>query len=451
VAGTSRHRWLHIDLPNGSMLPPTLTGETIEYRILRLKTLATGRRAAVITMDVGQGTGDIGFRSDVMLNFLCQAEPAAAGSEFQNNITQQTAKEFSNARRPENDEEMRRWLENMVVYHDFSHDEISEALGLTPAEIDRQLKRFAIEPGTRPPRKPNEPLVLLPYPGGRHPRIGFLEGAIDPQRETKATVFAPWDNSSYVVLDVPEAIWSNLGLTYLAHTHVPTIWSNNNVKLPELEWQSGTNGSLRCERTLPNGITFGTELVPHGDSIRMEMWRKNGTPEKLSDLRVQNCVLLKGAPGFEQQTNRNKVFWGPYAACRNEAGDRWIITAWTPFGRAWGNKKCPCLHSDPKFADCLPGETQRLRGWLSFYEGTNIHKELLRIDRTGWNVAAEPTYLGIVLFDFPDVLLERFIQGDAPRTDNQFVKILAVFAGNLDSGADILGNEGIVENYDPVI
>ena len=24
----------------------------------------------------------------------------------------------------------------------------------------------------------------MPYPGGRHPRIGFLEGAVDPQRET---------------------------------------------------------------------------------------------------------------------------------------------------------------------------------------------------------------------------------------------------------------------------
>ena len=70
---------------------------------------------------------------------------------------------------------------------------------------------------------------MLPYPGGRHPRIGFLEGAIDPQRETKLSVFTPWHDSSYVVADVPEAIWSNLGLTYLAHTHIPTIWTAQKI------------------------------------------------------------------------------------------------------------------------------------------------------------------------------------------------------------------------------
>jgi hypothetical protein len=44
----------------------------------------------------------------------------------------------------------------------------------------------------------------------------------------------------------------------------------------------------------------------------------------------------------------------------------------------------PCLHSDPKFPDCAPGETKRVRGWLSFYEGSNLEGELKRIDTTGW-------------------------------------------------------------------
>ena len=43
-----------------------------------------------------------------------------------------------------------------------------------------------------PVRKEGEPLLVLPYPGGRHPRIGFRDGMIRPQRETKASVFAPW-------------------------------------------------------------------------------------------------------------------------------------------------------------------------------------------------------------------------------------------------------------------
>ena len=63
---------------------------------------------------------------------------------------------------------------------------------------------------------------------------------------------------------------------------------------------------------------------------------------------------------------------------------RWVISAWSPLHRTWANPPCPCLHSDPKFPDCKPGQTQRLRGWLSFYEGSDIRTELSRIEQTGW-------------------------------------------------------------------
>jgi hypothetical protein len=52
--------------------------------------------------------------------------------------------------------------------------------------------------------------------------------------------------------------------------------------------------------------------------------------------------------------------------------------------RCWGNELCPCLYSDPQFPDCLPGEIQRLRGWLSFYEGAEAQTEFKRIEATGW-------------------------------------------------------------------
>jgi hypothetical protein len=121
----------------------------------------------------------------------------------------------------------------------------------------------------------------------------------------------------------------------------------------------------------------------------MEMWLTNGTPDPLSDLRVQMCVMLKGAAGFNQQTNDNKVLSNPYVACRDPSGKRWIITAWEPCHRPWANPPCPCLHSDPRFPDCPPGETRRLRGWLSFYEGDDIQAEFRRIDATGWRTDAK--------------------------------------------------------------
>ncbi len=298
--------------------------------------------------------------------------------------TRVTAAEPTNFRPPTGDAELCYWLSNMVWYHHFTIDEIRAATGLAPAEITAAIERFKITPNKKPARRPGDPLLVLPYPGGRHPRIGFLEGAIRPRRETKFSVFCPWDEASYVVADVPEAIWSNLGLTYLAHTHVPTLWTEAGIELEPMEWTRRDGGVLEFERELPDGIHFGTKVIPTPNEVRMEMWLLNDTSETLTDLRVQNCVMLKGAAGFDQQTNDNKVFSSPYAACRSADGRRWVITAWVPCHRPWGNERCPCLHSDPKFPDCPPGETRRIKGWLSFYEGTDIRGEFQRIDALGW-------------------------------------------------------------------
>ena len=294
-----------------------------------------------------------------------------------------------NCRVPSTDADLQYWLENMVWYHGFSNDEIRAATGLTEMEIEAGKRRFDIRGGNRPTCGADSPILVLAYPGGRHPRIGFLEGAIEPQRETKFSVFTPWDANSYVVVDVPEAIWSNLGLTYLAHTHIDTIWTKQGIELEKLEWNRHPGGRLDIERKLPNGIAFGVKVKPTKDAVFMEMRLTNGTDEKLTGLRIQNCVMTKMAKGFEQQTNENKVLQNPYAACRSKdskppGGRRWIITAWEGCHRTWANERCPCFHSDPKFPDLGPGQTARLRGRLSFYEGTDIEAEFKRIEATGW-------------------------------------------------------------------
>ncbi len=289
----------------------------------------------------------------------------------------------SNARAPRNESDLKYWLTNMVAYHRFSIAEVQAATGLSKEEIVAATRRFGIARGERPTRY-DDSLLVLPYPGGRHPRIGFLDGAIDPQRETKISVFTPWDPASYVVVDVPEAIWSNLGLIYLAHTHVPTVWSKSGIKLEKLEWKRGKKGRLEIQRQLPNEISFGASIRPQADHVAMRMWLTNASLEKLTDLRVQNCVMLKMAEGFAAQTGDNKLLAKPYVACRNAEGNRWVITAWEPCHRPWQNPPCPCMHSDPRFEDCEPGKTKYLRGWLSFYEGEDIRGELERIDALKW-------------------------------------------------------------------
>jgi len=298
------------------------------------------------------------------------------------------AAEPSNSRPPRDDAELAYWLRNMS-WHRFTPEEMGDATGLDAGEIKAALRKLGLENVQPPKRLVGAPLRVLPYPGGRHPRIGFLEGAIRPQRETKVSVFTPWDDASYVVVDVPEALWSHLGLTYLAHTHIPTIFDKQGAKLERLEWdRSASDGVLRIARRLPNGISYGAVVKPGADAVRMELTLTNGTREILRDLRVQNCVMLKGAAGFTALTNANKLFQKPYVACRSDDGTKWIVTAWNPCDRAWANAPVPCLHSDPKFPDCPPGQARRLTGWLSFYQGTNIAAELERIEKNGWRAGA---------------------------------------------------------------
>src|SRR5262249_33818250 len=155
-----------------------------------------------------------------------------------------------------------------------------------------EVQRKATEHNVHPA---DAKLRVLPYPGGRHPRIGFLEGAIDPLRGTKASVFLPWDPASYVVVDLPEAIFSNIGLIFLAHTHVPTIWNEQNQVLQNIDWTREPDGTLRHHRLLPNGIVFGASIAARESDVEMELWLRNVTNIDLTRLRTQICVLLKQA------------------------------------------------------------------------------------------------------------------------------------------------------------
>lgn len=295
---------------------------------------------------------------------------------------------WDSVRAPVDDADLKVWLQNMVWHHRYSIDEIRAATGLAAADVSAALQRFDIREETKPKRPDDAPLLVLPYPGGRHPRTGFLDGAVRPQRDTKVSVFTPWSDRDYLVLDIPEAIRRNderqHGLLYLAHTHVDTMWTKQGLSLEPVEWQTQSDGSLRMERRLPNGVVFGTSVASGPSSVRMEMWLKNGSEEALRELRVQNCVMLKGAPEFAHTAEELIVKSEPCIARRSSLADRWIITAWTPCYNTWFNPPCPCMHSDGEFPDCAPGEAHRLRGWLSFYEGDDVVAEMERIGATGW-------------------------------------------------------------------
>ena len=67
-------RWMDVSVYGDRPLNRALSGLALEYRVIQVYSRDRGPREARITFDVGQGTQDLGFRSDVDVLFTC--EPA---------------------------------------------------------------------------------------------------------------------------------------------------------------------------------------------------------------------------------------------------------------------------------------------------------------------------------------------------------------------------------------
>lgn len=65
-------RFIDIDAARSQPLAPRLSGLTLEYRLVHLFSRDAGQREATLVFDVGQGTQDLGFRSEVPILFSCQ-------------------------------------------------------------------------------------------------------------------------------------------------------------------------------------------------------------------------------------------------------------------------------------------------------------------------------------------------------------------------------------------
>ena len=68
----SNRRWLDIAMVTSQPLTATLSGLAVEYRLLQLYSRDAGPREATLSMHVGQGTQDLGFRSEIPILFQCR-------------------------------------------------------------------------------------------------------------------------------------------------------------------------------------------------------------------------------------------------------------------------------------------------------------------------------------------------------------------------------------------
>jgi hypothetical protein len=65
-------RWLDVSMFNSPPLTERLSGLPVEYRVLELYSRDRGQRESKLAFDVGQGSQDLGFRSEVNLLFDCR-------------------------------------------------------------------------------------------------------------------------------------------------------------------------------------------------------------------------------------------------------------------------------------------------------------------------------------------------------------------------------------------
>ena len=67
------NEWLDLAMFDAAPLEPTLSGLTLEYRIIQLYSRDAGQREAKFSFNVGQGTQDLGFRNEVDVLFTARA------------------------------------------------------------------------------------------------------------------------------------------------------------------------------------------------------------------------------------------------------------------------------------------------------------------------------------------------------------------------------------------
>jgi hypothetical protein len=65
-------RWMDLAMYNSQPLAQALSGLALEYRIVQIYSRDVGAREATLSFNVGQGTQDLGFRSDVPILFNCR-------------------------------------------------------------------------------------------------------------------------------------------------------------------------------------------------------------------------------------------------------------------------------------------------------------------------------------------------------------------------------------------
>jgi len=230
-----------------------------------------------------------------------------------------------------------------------------------------------------------------------------------------ADIRARWMGRA-VVLRFPESLTTDSGTMFLDHVRadMPT---KTDARTLLNKWIEREDGSLQFEWSLPDNMTAGGLLIPHSDEVDLEFWVTNGSQQP-TKVHTQFCLVMRNSAFDDRELTRSYVHvngewrcmrdanrgpnkWqlchyplvgGPDITGLNKNPDGWgastdradvgmlavrSISGHHVLGIVWTNPRSllsnafiPCIHADPTWARCAPGETVRVRGKLYLIEGT---------------------------------------------------------------------------------
>ncbi len=243
-------------------------------------------------------------------------------------------------------------------------------------------------------------------------KMHIIPGMWRPMFESEqvAWISPPWESQEYIWFDFPEAIWIDGSLAYLGHIdrRFPTLFPTEK----SAPWRIIDKG-ISYEQILPNGISFGGEIVEKQENIAaLKLWITNGSDEELKEVMLLTCIFLDGIKEFNEKTNDNKYVhipdkgWMPFpetmecdhvpngtrvgwlkegkqvsdlpvVVVKSKIEGHLLAFTWFDDTHAFtGNPNHPCVHADPVFNDLKPGESQTIHGELIFFEGSLEEFEL---------------------------------------------------------------------------
>ncbi len=137
----SARRFLDLALHDRPPLRPGLSGLEVEYRILQLYSRDRGRREALLAFDVGQGTQDLGFRSQTPVLFECLPSAEVVLSVLDHDRTPTTAAFVVKDRQGRVYPNPARRLAPDFFFHDQVYRSHGESLRLPPGDYTVEVSR----------------------------------------------------------------------------------------------------------------------------------------------------------------------------------------------------------------------------------------------------------------------------------------------------------------------